>query len=89
MLATGDSILVGEIINGGSVSVSPWMTPSPLDDGNALDPSIYNIISVADPGFLEGEGVKKVHVGKDQEKVQSEKDSKNRGGKKTKPTIRY
>ena len=33
---------------------------------------------------------KKVQVGKDQEKVQSEKDShsKNRGGKKTKPTIR-
>ena len=35
--------------------------------------------------------VKKVQVGKDQEKAQSEKDShsKNRGGKKTKPTIRY
>ena len=34
---------------------------------------------------------KKVQVGKDQEKAQSEKDShsKNRGGKKTKPTIRY
>ena len=33
----------------------------------------------------------KVQVGKDQEKAQSEKDShsKNRGGKKTKPTIRY
>ena len=35
--------------------------------------------------------VKKVQVGKDQEKAQSEKDSnpKNRGGKKTKLTIRY
>ena len=35
--------------------------------------------------------VKKVQVGKDQEKTQSEKDShsKNRGGKKTKLTIRY
>ena len=34
---------------------------------------------------------KKVQVGKDQEKVQSEKDShpKNRDGKKTKLTIRY
>ena len=34
---------------------------------------------------------KKVQVGKDQEKAQSEKDShsKNRGGKKTKLTIRY
>ena len=34
---------------------------------------------------------KKVQVGKDQEKAQSEKDShsKNQGGKKTKPTIRY
>ena len=34
---------------------------------------------------------KKVQVGKDQEKAQSEKDShsKSRGGKKTKPTIRY
>ena len=34
---------------------------------------------------------KKVQVGKDQEKAQSEKDShsKNRGGKKTKVTIRY
>ena len=34
---------------------------------------------------------KKVQVGKDQEKVQSEKDShsKNRGGEKTKLTIRY
>ena len=34
---------------------------------------------------------KKVQVGKDQEKAQSEKDShsKNRGGKKPKPTIRY
>ena len=34
---------------------------------------------------------KKVQVGKDQEKAQSEKDShsKHRGGKKTKPTIRY
>ena len=34
---------------------------------------------------------KKVQVGKDQEKVQSEKDShsKNRGGKKNKLTIRY
>ena len=33
----------------------------------------------------------KVHVGKDQEKAQSEKDShsKNLGGKKTKLTIRY
>ena len=33
----------------------------------------------------------KVQVGKDQEKAQSEKDShsKNRGGKKTKPTIRH
>ena len=33
----------------------------------------------------------KVQVGKDQEKAQSEKDShsKNRGGKKTKLTIRY
>ena len=35
--------------------------------------------------------VKKVQVGKDQEKAQSEKDShsKNRGGEKTKLTIRY
>ena len=34
---------------------------------------------------------KKVQVGKDQEKAQSEKDShsKNRGGKKNKLTIRY
>ena len=34
---------------------------------------------------------KKVQVGKDQEKAQTEKDShsKNRGGKKTKLTIRY
>ena len=34
---------------------------------------------------------KMIHVGKDQEKAQSEKDShsKNRGGKKTKLTIRY
>ena len=34
---------------------------------------------------------KKVQVGKDQEKAQSEKDShsKNRDGKKTKLTIRY
>ena len=34
---------------------------------------------------------KKVQVGKDQEKAQSEKDShsKNQGGKKTKLTIRY
>ena len=34
---------------------------------------------------------KEVQVGKDQEKAQSEKDShsKNRGGKKTKPTIRH
>ena len=34
---------------------------------------------------------KKVQVGKDQEKAQSEKDShsKNRGGEKTKLTIRY
>ena len=34
---------------------------------------------------------KKVQVGKDQEKEQSEKDShsKNQGGKKTKLTIRY
>ena len=34
---------------------------------------------------------KKVQVGNDQEKTQSERDShsKNRGGKKTKPTIRY
>ena len=34
---------------------------------------------------------KKVQVGKDQEKAQSEKDShsKNRGGKKTKLSIRY
>ena len=34
---------------------------------------------------------KKVQAGKDQEKAQSEKDphSKNRGGKKPKPTIRY
>ena len=34
---------------------------------------------------------KKVQVGKDQEKAQSEKDShsKNRGGKKTKLTIRH
>ena len=33
----------------------------------------------------------KVQVGKDQEKAQSEKDShsKNRGGKKNKPTIKY
>ena len=37
------------------------------------------------------ENKKMVHVGKDQEKVQSEKDShsKNRGGEKTKLTIRY
>ena len=35
--------------------------------------------------------IKKVQVGKDQEKAQSEKDShsKNRGGKKTKLTVRY
>ena len=34
---------------------------------------------------------KKVQVGKDQEKAQSEKDShsKNQDGKKNKPTIRY
>ena len=34
---------------------------------------------------------REVHVGNDQEKAQSEKDShfKNRGGKKTKSTIRY
>ena len=34
---------------------------------------------------------RKVQVGKDQEKAQSEKDShsKNRDGEKTKPTIRY
>ena len=33
----------------------------------------------------------KIQIGKDQEKAQSEKDSrsKNRGGKKTKPIIRY
>ena len=38
-----------------------------------------------------GPQIKKVQVGKDQEKAQSEKDShsKNRGGKKTKLTIRY
>ena len=38
-----------------------------------------------------GDMDKKVQVGKDQEKAQSEKDShsKNRGGKKTKLTIRY
>ena len=37
------------------------------------------------------EELKKVQVGKDQDKAQSEKDShsKNRGGKKTKLTIRY
>ena len=35
--------------------------------------------------------IKKVQVGKDQEKAQSEKDShsKNQGGKKTKLTIRH
>ena len=42
--------------------------------------------------FILGEfwADKKVQVGKDQEKAQSEKDShsKNRGGKKTKLTIR-
>ena len=44
--------------------------------------------------YVSGEELnklKKVQVGKDQEKAQSEKDShsKNRGGKKTKLTIRY
>ena len=40
---------------------------------------------------LEGSMLYKVQGGKDQEKAQSEKDShsKNRGGKKTKLTIRY
>ena len=43
---------------------------------------LYNFVSVY---------YRKVQVGKDQEKAQSEKDShsKNRGGKKTKLTIRY
>ena len=54
--------------------------------GIYLSQSPPNII----PGciFLFSE---KVQVGKDQKKVQSEKDShsKNRGGKKTKLTIRY
>ena len=45
---------------------------------------------VCGPGVLLLE-YKKVQVGKDQEKAQSEEDShsKNRGGKKTKLTIRY
>ena len=33
--------------------------------------------------------VRKVQVGKDQEKAQLEKDSKNRNGERTKLTIRY
>ena len=44
------------------------------------------------PSILKGlKDLKKVQVGKDQEKAQSEKDShsKNRGGKKNKLTIRY
>ena len=47
-------------------------------------------LSVAN-GFVSSKIYKMVQVGKDQEKAQSEKDShsKNRGGKKTKPTIRY
>ena len=42
------------------------------------------------PSFLEKNN-KKIQVGKDQEKAQSEKDShsKNQGGKKTKITIKY
>ena len=41
--------------------------------------------------FMRTKNFKKVQVGKDQEKAQSEKDShsKNRGGEKTKLTIRY
>ena len=41
--------------------------------------------------FIKRRFQKKVQVGKDQEKAQSEKDShsKNRGGEKTKLTIRY
>ena len=41
--------------------------------------------------FQHGSRYKKVQVGKDQEKAQSEKDShsKNRGGEKNKLTIRH
>ena len=48
---------------------------------------VYQVISE----FLRVTRCKKVQVGKDQEKAQPEKDShsKNRGGKKTKLTIRY
>ena len=48
--------------------------------------SLYNTIMIARMVLCE-----EVQVGKDQEKAQSEKDShsKNRGGKKTKLTIRY
>ena len=42
-------------------------------------------------GAFNFSNLKKLKVGKDQEKAQSEKDShsKNQGGKKTKLTIRY
>ena len=46
--------------------------------------------SIQTPKFFNtARCLKKVQVGKDQEKAQSEKDSKNRGGKKTKLTIRH
>ena len=50
------------------------------------------IIDISMAAILENYNAqKKVQVGKDQEKAQSEKDShsKNRGGEKTKLTIRY
>ena len=52
------------------------------------DPSPFKLFSHSFP-FIHY--VKKVQVGKDQEKAQSEKDShsKTRDGKKTTPRIRY
>ena len=48
-------------------------------------------LKVYEEYVLRIEEYEKVQVGKDQEKAQSEKDShsKNRGGEKTKLTIRY
>ena len=48
------------------------------------------IVDTSKPNKLRNVHYKKVHVGNDQEKVQSERSShsKNRGGKKTKLTIR-
>ena len=52
---------------------------------------MFSCRKVCDEENLTLATVKKVQVGKDQEKAQSEKDShsKNRGGEKTKLTIRY